>query len=188
MKNWDKESKVCERRRVQPSAQIMAPLPRTRVGTTMRAFAKCCVDYAGPFTTKITRRVSAKRYLYLFTCSATRAVHLEMACSLSTTDFLNAFSRMVATRGRPEEVTSDNGTNFVGAERELRELVQAMDQEQIAGNIANDGIRWNWNPPLGSHFGGVFESRLKVAKKTLKAIVGNAGLTDDEMQTAIKEV
>ena len=95
---------------------------------------------------------------------------------------------MVATRGRPEEVTSDNGTNFVGADRELRELLLAMDQGQIADNAASDGIRWNWNPPLGSHFGGVFESLVKVAKKTLKAVVGNAGLTDDELQTAIKEV
>ena len=154
----------------------------------MRAFAKYCDDYAGPFTTKITRRVFAERYLCLFTCSATRAVHLEMACSLSTTDFLNAFSRMVATRGIPEEVTSDNGTSFVGAERELRELVQAMDQEQITGNVANNGIRWNWNPPLGSHFGTVFESPVKEAKKTLKATVGNAGLTDDEQQTSMKEV
>ncbi|XP_022777559.1 uncharacterized protein LOC111318981 [Stylophora pistillata] len=81
-----------------------------------------------------------------------------MACTLSTTDFLNAFSQMIATRGRPEEVTSDNGTNFVGAKRELRELVQAMDQVEIT------------------------------AKKTLKAIVGNSGLTDDELQTAIKKV
>ncbi|XP_022795745.1 uncharacterized protein LOC111334309 [Stylophora pistillata] len=95
---------------------------------------------------------------------------------------------MVATRGRLEEVTSDNGTNFVGAERELRELVQAMDQEQITGDVGNDGIKWNWNPPLGSHFGGVLESLVKVAKKTLKAIVGNARLTNDELHTAIKEV
>ena len=63
-----------------------------------------------------------------------------------------------------------------------------MNQEQIADNAASDGIRWNWNPPLGSHFGGVLESLVKVAKKTLKAVVGNAGLTDDELQTAIKEV
>ena len=60
--------------------------------------------------------------------------------------------------------------------------------EQIAGNVADNGLRWNWNPLLGSHFGGVFESLVKVAKKTLKVIVGNAGLTDDELQTAIKEV
>ena len=118
----------------------MAPLPKSRLGTTIRAFAKCCVDYVGPFTTKITRRVSAKRYLGLFTCSATRAVHVEMACSLSTADFLNAFSRMVATSGRPEEVTSDNETNFVGTETELRELVQAMDKERMADNAASNGI------------------------------------------------
>ena len=75
-KNWDQEWKSCERRRAKPATQIMAPLPTSRLGMPMRAFAKCCVDYDGPFVTKITRRVSAKRYLCLFTCSATRAVHL----------------------------------------------------------------------------------------------------------------
>ena len=187
VKNWDQECKSCERRRAKPAAQIMAPLPTSRLGMPMRAFAKCCVDYAGPFVTKITRRVSAKRYLCLFTCPATRAVHLEMAFSLSTADFLKEFSRMVA-RGKPEEVISDNGTNFVGAERELRELIQSLDQTRIPDDAANKGIKWSWNPPLGSHFGGVFESLIKVAKKILKVIVGNAGLNDDELQTAIKEV
>ena len=86
VRNWDKERKVCDRRRAQPAVQIIVPLSKSRLGTKMRAFAKCCVDYAGFFTTKITRRVSANRYLCLFTCSATRAVHLEMACSLSATN------------------------------------------------------------------------------------------------------
>ena len=94
----------------------------------------------------------------------------------------------MATRGRSEEVTSDIVTNFVEADGELREQVLAMDQEQKADNAASDGIRWNWNPPLGLQFGGVFESLFKVAKKTLKGVVGNAGMTDDELQTAIKEV
>ena len=34
----------------------------------------------------------------------------------------------------------------------------------------------------------MFESLVKEAKKTLKAIVGKAGLTDDELQTAFKKV
>lgn len=60
-----------------------------------------------------------------------------------------------------------------------------MDQERIADNAASDGVRWNWIPPLGSHFGGVFESLVKVGKKSLNAVkTGNAGLTDDELQTA----
>lgn len=111
--------------------------------TILRALAKTCVDYNGPFTTKITRKVSAKRYLCLFTCSATRAVRFELAYSLSTADFLKAFqfSRMVATRGKPEDVTSDNGTNFVGAERELRVFVQLLDKERIVDDCSNKGIK-----------------------------------------------
>ena len=63
-----------------------------------------------------------------------------------------------------------------------------MDQAWIADNAASNGIRWNWSPPQGSHYGGVFESLVKVAKKTLKAVVGNAGPTGDELQTAINEI
>ena len=67
VRNWDKECKSLEKRRAQPAVQIMAPLLKSRLGTTMRASAKCCVDYTGPFTTKIARRVSTKRYLCLCT-------------------------------------------------------------------------------------------------------------------------
>ena len=63
-----------------------------------------------------------------------------------------------------------------------------MDRERITDDATNRGIRWNWNPPLSSHCGGVFELLIKVAKETLKAIVGNARLNDDELQTAFKEV
>ena len=109
VKNWEKECKVCERRRVQLSVQIMAPLPRTRVRTT--PLQSAVLITLAPSQPRLLKEF-AKRYLCLFMCSAARAVHLEMACSLSTTDFLNVFSWMVATRGRPEEVSSDNGTNF----------------------------------------------------------------------------
>ena len=100
----------------------MAPLPEVRLGSSLRCFACCGVNFAGPFIVKITRKVSAKRYLCLFTCASTRAVHLEVAFSLNTASFLNAFSRMVARRGKPEVMISDNGTNFTSADRELRDL------------------------------------------------------------------
>ena len=54
-----------------------------------------------------------------------------MAYGLDTDSFLNAFYRMVNRRGLPEEMISDNGSNFVGAERELRELVSQLDQAMI---------------------------------------------------------
>ena len=64
-----------------------------------------------------------KRYLCLFTCLASRAVHLEMAYSLDVDSFLNALNRMSNRRGVPEEILSDNGTNFVAANKELCELI-----------------------------------------------------------------
>jgi hypothetical protein len=104
----------------------MAPLPYIRVRTSMRAFSYAAVDYAGPFVTTQGRgRCRQKRYLSLFTCLSCRAVHLEIAFSLDT--FFNAFFRMVNRRGLPQEVISDNGTNFVGAEKELRQLIQQLE-------------------------------------------------------------
>ena len=112
--------------------QMMAPLPKTRLQSSLRAFEKVGVDYGGPFLTKQGRgRTRAKRYLCLFTCLTTRAVHLEMAYSLDTDSFINAFTRMTSRRGTPTYVISDNGTNFLGAERELRKLVEALDTDRI---------------------------------------------------------
>ena len=47
---------------------------------------------------------------------------------------------MVARRGKPEVMISDNGTNFTSAERELRNLVSNLDQTQTKEQVAHDGI------------------------------------------------
>ncbi|MCG8431685.1 MAG: hypothetical protein MJA29_10985, partial [Candidatus Omnitrophica bacterium] len=72
----------CRRMNEQFLEQIMAPLPSSRSLMSLRAFSNIGVDFAGPFVTKITRRVTAKRYVCLFTCVQTRGVHLEMVYSL----------------------------------------------------------------------------------------------------------
>ena len=128
MRSWKFKCNQCKKRRAKPAEQIMAPLPKCRLGTPMRAFTRCGVNYGGPYITKQGRRKSKmKRYLCLFTCGATRAVHLEMAWSLDTDSFLSAFSRMTDRRGILIEVISDNGTNFESGEPELRELLSLID-------------------------------------------------------------
>ncbi len=119
----------CRRRfSVRKAGQKMAPLPRPRVHS-LRAFERVSVDYDGSYLTKQDRaKARMNRYLCLSTCLATRAVHLEMSYSLETDSFINAFVRMTSRRGTLVYVISDNGTNFVGAERELRELVQSINQ------------------------------------------------------------
>ena len=160
----------CRRRftKKQPG-QMMAPLPQARIELPLKAFDRVGVDYGGPFLTKQGRgKTRAKRYLCLFTCLATRAVHLEMSYSLDTDAFLNAFTRMTSRRGMPRYVVSDNGGNFVAGEKEIRELVAAFDQEKIVNKTSNKPIEWKFNPPSAPHFGGVFESMIKSAKKALR--------------------
>ena len=123
---------VCRRLKVQPASQIMAPLPAIRAQMSLRAFSNISVYFADPFLTKQGRgKTKVKRYVCLFASMNTRAVHLEMAYGFDTNSFLHAFYRMTARRGFPTQVISDNDTNFVGAERELGELVNALDEKKI---------------------------------------------------------
>ena len=92
----------------------MAPFPKARVTEPLAAFVRIAIDFAGPFVTMQGRQTwQAKRYLCLFTCLATRAVHLEITYLLDWSSFLDAFQHMVGLRGVPEY---DNGTNFICGE------------------------------------------------------------------------
>ena len=123
IREWEKECFMCRQRKVPPSKQVMAPLPELRTQKSLRAFSHIYIDFAGPFYTKQGRgKPRQERYLCLFTCLGTRAVHSDVAYGLDTDSFLNAFFRMVPQRGLPKDVLSDNDTNFVRANNELQEL------------------------------------------------------------------
>ena len=186
IRKWENECNWCKRRKAKACTQIMAPLASNRSAMSFRAFERVAVDYGGPFITIQGRgKRRQKRYLCLFTCLATRAVHLEMVFALDTDSFLNAFCRMISLRGNPEEVFSDNGGNFVAADKELQNLVKGLDQDRIIKNATNRGIKWNFNPPLSPHFRGAHEITIKASKRALKAILTNANVSDEELMTAI---
>ena len=99
----------------------MADLPATRV-QRWRPFARVGVDYAGPLQMRelqLRKSRIFKIYIAVFVCFGVKAVHLEVVSDLSTDAFLAAFGRFVARRGRPSDVYSDCGTNFVGANKQL---------------------------------------------------------------------
>jgi len=102
----------------------MGNLPSPRVNVPNRPFEKC-VDYAGSLYHKEGTRKNTKLlkcYIALFVCMATKAVHIELVVDLSSEAFLNVLKRFISRRGCPSDIYSDNGLNFVGAERELNEL------------------------------------------------------------------
>ena len=107
-----------------------------------------------------------------------------MAYALDTDSFLNDFYRMTNRRGLPREILSDNGGNFVGGNKELSDLVKELDQDKIVKSTANQGIKWKFIHPHAPHFGGAHEIMIKGAKRAIYAILGNSGITDEELMTA----
>ena len=76
-----------------------------------------------------------------------RAVYIEVVTKLDTDSCLNAIMRFIARRGKPSTIISDNGTNFVGAERGFAEYVAAWNKEGIEEHLVQRGIRWNSTHP-----------------------------------------
>ncbi|KRY64590.1 hypothetical protein T4A_8601 [Trichinella pseudospiralis] len=74
--------------------QIMAPLPKNRLVKT-HAFDNVGIDFAGPLYVKDGRTIS-KIYICLFTCMATRAIHLESTSDMTAQSFLGAFRRFIS--------------------------------------------------------------------------------------------
>ena len=128
---------TCRKGRAQTIAPVMAGLPEERLDAST-AFTNVGVDYFGPFIVKIGRR-DEKRWCCLFTCLTMRAVHIEVVPKLDTDSCLNAIMRFIARRGKPNTIISDNGTNFVGAEREFAEYVAAWNKEGIEEHLIHEG-------------------------------------------------
>ena len=178
----------CKRHHGAKGEQRMADLPKARV-TEAPPFTFTGVDYFGPFILKIGRR-EIKRYGALFTCLASRAVHIEVASSLETDTFLLALRRFVARRGPVKELRSDNGSNFVGAERELREAIREMKHNQIREKMLKQGIDWIFNPPGASHMGGSWERMIRSTRKVLAGLLQEHGdrLDEETFRTLMCEV
>jgi len=109
----------CRRLRAKPEPPVTADLPDSRLGYQQPPIANTGVDYFGPILVRHGRKTE-KRYGVLFTCLTTQAVHPEIAHSLDPDSCLMAITRMMARRGRPANIWSDNGNNFVGTESELK--------------------------------------------------------------------
>ena len=153
LKKIAKSCHVCRKHNAKPDPPLMASLPQSRNQAFTPPFYNTGVDYFGPLLVK-ERRSTVKRYGCLFTCLVKRAVHLEIAHSLETDSFIMALRRMMVRRGKLRNIYSDNGTNFVRAERELKECLDGMDQAKISDTLSQDRIQWFFNPPSAPHFGG----------------------------------
>lgn len=121
-----------------------------------------------------------------------KAIHLEVVSDLSTDGFIAALRRFIARCGIPEHIYSDNGSNFVGANNKLKETYALFNSEkhkEIIDNFSNERrITWHFIPPFAPHFGGLWESSVKLFKHHFKQVIGDTLFTFEELNTFTTEV
>ncbi len=177
----------CRRRKARPSRPPEGQLPQFRLppleqGAQPIAFAVTAVDCAGPFRVKRGRAYET-HYLLLITCCQIRAVRLEVLSDLTVDAFMMALTRASARGVLPHTILSDNGGNFEGANRLLRALWKALPQAELESRRPD--IKWRFNPPYASHYGGVFERLIRAAKEALYHVLpSQLTLSLEELLTA----
>ncbi|XP_049286210.1 uncharacterized protein LOC125765292 [Anopheles funestus] len=168
-------------------------MPKQRISPS-RPFSTVGVDYCCPMMLRQPHRKSTcqKAYIAIFVCFFSKAVHIEIVEDLSAAAFLVCFRRFTSRRGIPVEVYSDNGLNFKGASREIRELYALTNKDSfqtaIQENVCKKGITWHFIPPRAPNFGGLWEAAVKSAKRTLFKVLGCRQLTFQEMATVLVQI
>ena len=92
----------------------------------------------GPLQVQLGRKTLKEAHAIIFTCMTTRAAHLELVRDRSTYTFLLAFRRFVSLRGNPNNHWSDCGTNFIGAQQYLKELLKDLDIPRIQSFVSKE--------------------------------------------------
>jgi hypothetical protein len=188
-RNLLKKCVICRKQQGKTSQQIMADLPKDRLQGDHAPFTNVGIDYFGPFYVK-RGRSTEKRYGVIFSCLESRAVHLEIAYSLDTSSFLNVLRRFISRRGQPQLIRSDNGTNLVGGNSELKRSIEEWNQIQIKNTLQQKNTEWIFHPPAASNFGGVWEREIRTARKILNSLLleQRIKLSDDNLATLMCEV
>ncbi len=173
---------------------MLGQLPVERI-TPGSVFDNVGVDYAGPVLIKygyVRKPKLVKAYICVFVSLSVKAVHLELVTDLTSEAFIACFKRFIARRGLPSLVWSDNGTNFTGAAREIKELYQFLQtqstQDEVNHYLSDKGVTWKFIPQRAPHFGGIWEAAVKSTKTHLRRVLGEVKLTYEELSTLLAQI
>lgn len=192
----------CIRYRKETAKQLMANLPSVRVNAAL-PFVVTGVDFAGPFLTRRTpgrppRNTKFndtpppptvdKVWVAVFVCLATHAIHLDITHGLSVEAFLETYARFVSRRGHCRELWSDNGTTFVGTNKELQRVFAEWGHKLPHEELANLGTSWKFITPASPHQGGMWEAGVKAFKHHLRRTIGDQKLTPNHLYTVLTRI
>ena len=159
----------------------LLPTDRTQ-GTT--AFHVIGTDYAGPLTF-VDRKKQKKAYILMFSCSVSRAIHLELLEDQTTDGFIRALKKLVARRGKPRKIYSDNAKTFKSAAKWLENIVAG---EKLNEFLTEEEIHWQFNLSRAPWWGGQFERLIGLVKQSLYKTIGRANLTWFELEEVLLDL
>ncbi|XP_028160967.1 uncharacterized protein LOC114353251 isoform X1 [Ostrinia furnacalis] len=193
VKKTFRECVTCLRYTSRKNTPLMGLLPESRLKPS-KPFKSTGVDYFGPIQIRFSPGRGAKSYKgygCLFVCMATKAIHLEAVTDLTAKAFIAAFRRFTARRGHCQDLWSDNGTNFVGADKEIQDMfnnAKSSLPEEIAKLLVLERTNWHFIPPHSPNFGGLWEAGVRSTKTHLRKMLGNTTLTYEELATVLAQV
>lgn len=185
---------TCRKLRGRTEQQIMAGLPAEHLQTDS-SFSYVGLDVFGLWevTTCHTKcgQANSKRWAVLFTCMSTRATHIEVIETLSSSSFINALRRFFAIRGPAKQLRSDCGTNFIGASKELELDPPKPGETSVDDYLHKQRCSSVFNTPHSSHMGGTWERMIGISRRILDSMLlkaGNPTLTHEVLTTLMAEV
>jgi hypothetical protein len=171
----------------------LASLPKERL-TKAPAFKYTGLDYLGPLYIKEPGKgnLYVKRWIALFTCFTTRAIHLEIVPDCTTLAALNAVRRFMSRRGVPHTILSDNAMQFKKSASIMREIWGKKAGEELLEGLvkffARKGIEWKNIPERSPWAGGFYERLVGLVKRAIKKVLWKSTMTQDQLNTLVHEV
>ena len=143
VRRYVRDCGVCAIERATPIGQLMSDLPLARFAAHKKPFFYARVDYLGPLKF-VEGRSNKKALRLLFTCMASRGIHVELVTSLSLDDFLLAFTRFTDLRGQVNTIYLDNASTFHAGSKKLPDLIETKDCHI---SLRRKGMNWEFIPP-----------------------------------------
>jgi hypothetical protein len=157
----------CFKLKAAGSQQLMGQLLLASV-TVARLLLNAGIDYVGPFEIKsgnTTSKITNKCYVILFNCMATKAINLELVSNPTSEPFIAALKSFITKRVLIDHLYSDNGSNFVGANTELKAFFKC---EEFLWQVRNYAVKTQFQchfiPSNSPHFGELWEEFVKSLK------------------------
>ena len=161
-----------------------SPLPHFRTEAS-KPFHTTGIDVAGPLTYKIKWDKQGKASILIFTCSVTRAVHLEVTKSLTAEEFRDKLNAFISRKMRPQRIVSDNAAVFKTTAQRIKKIRKS---EELQDFMATQRITWQFNLAKSPWWGGMYERIIKEVKKTLYKTLAKTQLTFEQLSAVVMDI